>query len=79
MPGMLRVAKYRKGAAARPPVKVVNWGSELGCDARPSRDQEPMSAQVPLVQVLFACPDTVCLLPFGQGEKAGGSKSPWSP
>ncbi|XP_036127137.1 transcription elongation factor A protein-like 1 isoform X1 [Molossus molossus] len=28
-----------------------------------------MSAQVPLVLVLFASPDTVCLLVFGRGEK----------
>lgn len=46
-----------------------NWGSELRGDARLSRDQEPMSAQVPLVLVLFACPHTICVLPFGRGEK----------
>uniref|UniRef100_A0A4W2I2E1 Transcription elongation factor A like 1 n=1 Tax=Bos indicus x Bos taurus TaxID=30522 RepID=A0A4W2I2E1_BOBOX len=31
--------------------------------------REPVSAQVLLVLVLFACPDTICLSPFGRGEK----------
>lgn len=46
-----------------------NWGSELGGDARPSRDQEPMSAQVPLILVLFASPDTVCPLVEGKSRR----------
>lgn len=57
-PGVLEVRKYWQVAATGPPPgENGNWGSELGGDARPSRDQEPTFTQVPLVLVLFACSD----------------------